>query len=245
MTGQDFRRRATKCRFRLEYNQLTNNNMERLSWRETAHENHNIAKAKGWWGETDEEYKKGRSMNRQRLLVISELMEAYEALRAGNMVGNVGGLEISTDMVKRRYDRYKDNPDEETRRAAEVGARGALVSTGVKGCFAIELADAVIRLLDWAAWAENRYKADKVNWDWLGDYSTKTVSEEISIELQEDDLFRCVRKVCNIFKPWREATLQAANILELMHANGLDPVKWIRLKMMYNELRPYKHGKNF
>lgn len=242
--------------------------MNQEQWRELAQEIHANAKVKGWWGDTPEEYAKERDINQMRLLVASELMEAFEALREGNMVGrNDDRLTFGTDIVRSHYraymrakssGRHSGKSLDILRSAHESAMKEALIETKLKGCFAIELADAVIRLLNWAAWLDAHVDAYSVMWGnisadskWdLEDPSTSDLMGQLQslmnvaislgwtsypIEDENDINLELLNKIPELIS----SVFATANFLEInLH-------QWIQLKMMYNSVRPHKHGKQF
>lgn len=155
-------------------------------------------------------------------LVISELMEAVEADRKGRKAD----VEYVETLTKQTSKSLFD----------------VLFKNGVKDSVEDELADAVIRLLDTAGALGVRIKEiEKENN--LDYYAT--------IGFFEDHLFteRVIHIIDKYFNSintieWALA-LMIFNIEILCEVMDIDLWKHVELKLKYNSLRPYKHGKKY
>jgi len=183
---------------------------------------HEIAKSKGWW---DRENWWGRERSWEEIvcLIHSEISEAFEEYRAGRM-----------DTW------YHDIPQQ--------GADGVVRMTGKaqkpEG-FPIELADIVIRLMDYSAYkgsllsyADDPLKVlrDKVpNQNFLWDNRPVIVS----------DLLACCHATLHIKRLWDymdRIKLCFIAVQYTAEALDIDLEKAILTKMEYNRGRSYRHG---
>lgn len=180
-------------------------------------EAHKISKEHGWW---DKEPTFGSLI----ALMHSELSEALEEFRAGNRV----------------------RPGQPTPMKYYSG-RG-YVATDVTECckkpegIAVELADCIIRILDWAGrkevdvdyyiktMKENRYHESVIDDD-FGDFISVCHSVLSNAYVQEDEIRR---NMC--------LCLEIVYIMDWAKHEGVDMDAIIREKMEYNKTRPYRHG---
>lgn len=153
-------------------------------------------------------------------LVISELMEAVEADRMGRHAN---------------VERYKTITENSlickglnTMIPKEKGFIVAYEET-IKNSVEEELADACIRLLDFAGL--DNYDFDDYDFDdrLKVDYLSKSFTESIYI------IVHCVMNwgICDVLN----------EIFSFCWSRGINIMWHIEQKMKYNELRPYKHGK--
>jgi hypothetical protein len=151
-------------------------------------------------------------------LVISELMEAVEADRKGNYCYN----KMSST------ERYSLFPTEERRFGKEFSAF-------IKDTVEDELADAVIRLLDWygtrSIVIDNADFEDEVIEDYAGIYKNKSFTESI---------FNITRSLTD-----KDPGIAILKVFGLAKHLGIDLFWHMEQKQKYNELRPYKHGKAY
>ncbi len=181
---------------------------------------HENAKSKGFYDEP-------RNTGELFMLMVSELGEAMDADRKGkraDMAGftvTLGGLHINQyneGYVKWAYDGH------------------------IKGSIEEELADAVIRIMDFCAFYE--INIDIVEYEQHGDFE---VSKDCNFG---EELMDVNRWLCRAFYEDsidREPCLNAAVILliNLSLVMGFDLMQHIELKMKYNATREHKHGKKY
>ena len=147
-------------------------------------------------------------------LVIAELMEAVEADRMGKRAD------------RHQFENYmslRERSDDEFIYAFKHG---------IKDTVEDELADACIRLLDFAG-------TKSMNIDYMNagaiiteDYSDRTFTESIFRIVKKVTAFNCNGALLSIL----------AEIFALCHTCNID-IEWhIRQKMRYNRHRPYRHG---
>lgn len=154
------------------------------------------------------------------VLVISELVEALEAFRKGNC------LYENIDNYNKKKERIKDSYN-------DISAFKITFKDNIKDTFEDELADTVIRLLDLAG-----YKGFDVVPECLKtiDIRNKSIPEHI---------FTMISKLSsNFYLPYR-IDYCIKYIFNLCECLGIDILWHIDVKMAYNELREYKHGKRF
>ena len=181
---------------------------------------HENAVAKGFWDEP-------RNTGEIFMLIVSELGEALEADRMGRRA-DTAAIE---DAVRRGYS-WEDSPI----------SFEAHFKQDIKDTFEDEIADAVIRILDWCAFAE--LTVDIPMYEAHGDFDFPKDSN-IGEVLLDITMWICrARRDVSIDT---EACFNAAVILccNLADAQGFDLIQHIELKMRYNATREHKHGKKY
>lgn len=153
------------------------------------------------------------------VLVISELIEALEAYRKGNCLYE--NEDKYMDVQSKINDCYNNSVVKEC------------FEKYIKDTFEDELADTVIRLLDLAG-----YKDFDVVLECLKtiDVRNKSIPEHI---------FTMISKLSSDFYLSYRIDYCIKYIFELSEEMGIDILWHIDVKMAYNELREYKHGKRF
>ena len=174
-------------------------------WSYLADKAHRNAVAKGFYDLTP-------SVRGCRMLAICELAEAVEADRKGRRA-----------VVSEEIDDYVDEAF-----ITDFNAR-------IKDTVEDELADFVIRCLDYIGW---RSKA--CNWEEI----------EISFDSIHQDEWREVEGITEMAYYATERILVSVPyalelVLSYCHFSGIDILRPVELKMRYNELRPRLHGKKY
>ena len=201
---------------------------------EWAKEIHENAVAHGWWEED-------RTISEICALIHSELSEALEEARAARPMMYV---------MDEYNGEYIQNPK----------YFGAKKPEGI----AVELADAVIRMLDWMAYCGQEYRLDYVEEQGerlaAGYARSETEPEELPefvaylhdmvsmIHLRLMDIDR-VRGRGQKKKRQTEAMAAAGSVVFLVNGwlrmQGIQLKEVMEIKHRYNKTRPYKHGKAF
>lgn len=177
-----------------------------------AKEIHENAKAHGWY---DEEH----SREHYLMLVITELSEAIEADRKGENA-NVD-----------RFNEWMNRPMY-LAQYTEVDRLKDAFERFIKGTIDEELADACIRLLDFAgAIDEDLKEVDEEYVDYIADYFAK-------IKEFTQQIYHIIYDDLTSYRLWK--TLMS--IFALCKVRNIDIEWFIQQKMKYNKLRPYKHG---
>lgn len=201
---------------------------------EWAKEIHENAVAHGWWEED-------RTISEICALIHSELSEALEEARAARPMMYV---------MDEYNGEYIQNPK----------YFGAKKPEGI----AVELADAVIRMLDWMAYCGQEYRLDYVEEQGerlaAGYARSETEPEElpefvaylhdmvsvIHMRLMDINKVRWSRRKK---KRQTEAMAAAGNVVFLVNGwlrmKGVQLKEVMEIKHRYNKTRPYKHGKAF
>lgn len=184
---------------------MTLENMTTADWSYLADKAHANAVAKGFYDHTP-------SIKVCRMLAISELSEAIEADRKGRHA-----------VVSEEIDDYFDEVF-----ITDFNAR-------IKDTVEDELADFVIRSLDYIGW---RSKA--CNW---GDI-------EISFDSITPDEWREVEGIAEVAYYAAERMFSSVPyalelVLSYCQFVGINIMRHVELKMRYNELRPRLHGKMY
>ena len=202
--------------------------------REWAKEIHENAVAHGWWEED-------RTISEICALIHSELSEALEEARAARPMMYV---------MDEYNGEYIQNPK----------YFGAKKPEGI----AVELADAVIRMLDWMAHCGEEGRLDTVEEQGeriaAGYARSETEPEElpefvaylhdivsvIHVRLMDIDKVRWSRRKK---KRLTEAMAAAGSVVFLVNGwlrmQGVQLKEVMEIKHRYNKTRPYKHGKAF
>ena len=161
------------------------------------------------------------SFEHMACLIISELMEAVEADRKGRQA----------DLV-----RFKRN-------IASLGEAGfeAQFKLFIKDSISDELADAVIRLLDTAG-------ALGINIDhsFVERHVASAKSKDVKGRLLTENIyFACGAILESDNKPSVSINNTLVCLIILCETLNIDLWKHVELKLKYNSLRPYKHGKEY
>lgn len=201
---------------------------------EWAKEIHENAVAHGWWEED-------RTIGEVCALIHSELSEALEEARAARPMMYV---------MDEYNGEYIQNPK----------YFGAKKPEGI----AVELADAVIRVMDWMAYCGQEYRLDIVEEQGerleAGYARSETEPEElpefiaylhdmvsvIHMRLMDINKVRWSRRKK---KRQTEAMAAAGSVVFLVNSwlrmQGIQLKEVMEIKHRYNKTRPYKHGKAF
>lgn len=185
-----------------------------MNWNEFAEEVHQVAVDHGWW-------EKCPTFPEVIVMCHSELSEAVEEYRAGNRI----------------------RPGQPTPMVYYSG--GGYVATAPTKCctkpegIAVELADCILRILDWAA-------AVKVDIDAVIGFSP-------SYDDVIQTIARCHYLISSAYvqTTMMTGTMPTANsrllmcietIMDWAHNNGVDMEAVLRAKHEYNKTRPNRHG---
>lgn len=175
------------------------------------------AKAKGF-------YEPDLDINKALMLIITEMGEAIQASRHGSIEG---------------YNTYLEVSDEHT--AYEESLEGTVES---------EFADIAIRIMSLLGWYDSQKVICLMN-----DTEIRKTEEYHKVEFEHgnyslpDAMYLIITRMTyfpfSCSPAWMN-TLRLQEILvmvfALVHIEGIDLVEHIRLKMQYNESRPYLHG---
>lgn len=185
---------------------------------------HEASKANGWWNPAP-------NQGQQLMLVVSELSEALEAHRTGK---------------RANLDKFNRWMAENPKVLDETGIEGYMASCfrdTIKDSVEDELADAYIRLLDFAGgFGLNAAKIIESEGTWGGRYFS--LDENFGAALLE-----ITKGVCGIDDQLVDND-RASEILgctlceinELCQREGIDLARHIDLKLAYNKTRGQKHG---
>ena len=178
------------------------------------------AKAKGF-------YKPDLDINQALMLIITEMGEAIQASRH-NRHGSIDG-----------YNTYLEVSDEHV--AYEESLEGTVES---------EFADITLRIISLLGWYDSQNTICLMN-----DTELKKTEEFHKVEFEHGNyclptaMYLIITRITYFpfsFSPAWMNTLRLQDILvqvfALAHAEGIDIVEHIKLKMQYNESRPYLHG---
>lgn len=178
------------------------------------------AKAKGF-------YEPDLDINKELMLIITEMSEAIQASRHDRH-GSIEG-----------YNTYLEVSDEHT--AYEESLEGTVES---------EFADIAIRIMSLLGWYDSQKVICLMN-----DTEIRKTEEYHKVEFEHgnyslpDAMYLIITRMTyfpfSCSPAWMN-TLRLQEILvmvfALVHIEGIDLVEHIRLKMQYNESRPYLHG---
>lgn len=178
------------------------------------------AKAKGF-------YEPDLDINKALMLIITEMGEAIQASRHDRH-GSIEG-----------YNTYLEVSDEHT--AYEESLEGTVES---------EFADIAIRIMSLLGWYDSQKVICLMN-----DTEIRKTEEYHKVEFEHgnyslpDSMYLIITRMTyfpfSCSPAWMN-TLRLQEILvmvfALVHIEGIDLVEHIRLKMQYNESRPYLHG---
>lgn len=178
------------------------------------------AKAKGF-------YEPDLDINKALMLIITEMSEAIQASRHDRH-GSIEG-----------YNTYLEVSDEHT--AYEKSLEGTVES---------EFADIAIRIMSLLGWYDSQKVICLMN-----DTEIRKTEEYHKVEFEHgnyslpDAMYLIITRMTyfpfSCSPAWMN-TLRLQEILvmvfALVHIEGIDLVEHIRLKMQYNESRPYLHG---
>ena len=186
--------------------------MENINWNELRDRAYQNAVNHGWHDEV-------HSDNHYMMLVVTELSEAVEAERKGKYAQRV--------MFEQNFDTPQVNPEEHWKFCFE---------TFIKDSVEDELADAVIRLLDYAGMYDIYIEV-------------KHFTEERYIYLSEIfkgySLTELIYAVIQMLSKSLTITDVLCYIFAIAWHYKMDLLWHIEQKMKYNEMRPYKHGKKY
>lgn len=199
----------------MEQTQLTQKLLKQFMTK--AYEN---AKAKGF-------YKPDLDINQALMLIITEMGEAIQASRH-NRHGSIDG-----------YNTYLEVSDEHV--AYEESLEGTVES---------EFSDITLRIISLLGWYDSQNTICLMN-----DTELKKTEEFHKVEFEHGNyclptaMYLIITRITyfpfSCSPAWMN-TLRLQDILvqvfALAHAEGIDLVEHIKLKMQYNESRPYLHG---
>ena len=195
---------------------------------------HEAAKAKGFWDET-------RDLGETFMLMISEAAEAMEGHRKGKAADLAGFDEnISSELLE-----LVDN-----KIPIAVSMFKSRFEEHIKDSFEDELADVVIRCLDFAGFKqfeESGFDFGRTNEFTEPDYATK--SNNVGSQLLK--ISSLIMSAYDYFEDNDEyygavALCDAiSKCYTVAEKNGFDLDRHIELKLKYNATRPYKHGKKY
>ena len=176
---------------------------------------HSNAKAKGFW-ET------ARPEKESLILVVTELAEALEAARANKFCSKQHFAEALN--IYREIGQHGNKIEE------QMGAFGLYFNDFCRGTFEEEIADTLIRILDFAESRKDVFQVEEMleASDTQGSFYIPMAIFDITAHVMKDELN------------------EAIYLLQLLSMQkGFDLILWARMKMKYNETRGYKHGKQF
>lgn len=181
---------------------------------------HENAKAKGFWDAP-------RNTGEVFMLIVSELGEALEAHRSGKRADMA---EIN-ESISRGW-AWEDSPI----------SFEHMFKQDIKDTFEDEIADVVIRILDWCAYAD--LTIDIPLYEMHGDFDFPKDSNIGEVLLDITAWICRARRDVSIDT---EACFNAAVILccNLADAQDFDLMRHIELKMQYNATRERLHGKKY
>ena len=189
------------------------------------------AKVKGFWDEP-------RDLGEVFMLIISEAGEAMEAHRKGKFADmETFNMVIDNDSLKEL------NDNKPFYRALFIGT----FRENIKDSFPDEIADIAIRCLDFAGSRDIDINA-VCHTDFVApNFATK--SDNVGMQL-----LRITDLIVSSFNYFEDSDgyygeVALCNAIEACYAvaekNGIDLDRHIELKLLYNQTRPWKHGKNY
>lgn len=197
-----------------------------MNLNELAKEAHQISVDHGWW-------EKEPSFGDLVSLMHSELSEALEEYRAGRPMVWHGCMfpDPEAQRVCEMNDRCKEN--KETCKFRDRKPEG----------IAVELADCIIRILDWAG-------HENVNMDRIFFEAMEAYKDQPEEEQSFGEFISALHNLLSMAYCDSEdsgdrdiyMTLVVYYILESMGLEGVNMDKVVREKMAYNRTRPYRHG---
>ena len=187
-------------------------NMEKINWKELTERAYQNAKNHGWHEEAHSEY-------HYMMLVVTELSEAVEADRKGKYAQRV--------MFEKNFDTPQVNPEEHWKFCFE---------TFIKDSVEDELADAVIRLLDYAG-LHDLFIDDEV--------FTEEQYLDLSESLKDHSFTDIIYTEIRMLSLSKSFTSIVYYLFAIAYHYKIDLLWHIEQKMTYNEMRPYKHGKKY
>lgn len=187
-------------------------NMEKINWEELTERAYQNAKNHGWHEEAHSEY-------HYMMLVVTELSEAVEADRKGKYAQRV--------MFEKNFDTPQVNPEEHWKFCFE---------TFIKDSVEDELADAVIRLLDYAGLHDLFIDDEEFTEEQYLDLS------EILKDHSFTDIIYTEIRMLSLSKSFTSIVYY---LFVIAYHYKIDLLWHIEQKMTYNEMRPYKHGKKY
>lgn len=192
-----------------------------MDWIKWANEIHENAVGHGWWDE-------GRTAAEIVCLIHSELSEALEEYRNnrpmayGLILEDDGGFEAAVPRLTEDMDEIR---------------LGRLKPEGI----AVELADAVIRILDWFG---HNNETDLPTWDRVG-YGFDPEEQACDFPTM---LACCHKAVSNAVEDFGTEiddyylAMAVFYVRDWLEFRGIDLEEIIALKHEYNKGRPYRHG---
>ena len=187
-------------------------NMETLNWKELTERAYQNAVIHGWHEEAHSEY-------HYMMLVVTELSEAVEADRKGKYAQRV--------MFEKNFDTPQVNPEEHWKFCFE---------TFIKDSVEDELADAVIRLLDYAG-LHDLFIDDEV--------FTEEQYLDLSESLKDHSFTDVIYTEIRMLSLSKSFTAIVYYLFAIAYHYKIDLLWHIEQKMTYDEMRPYKHGKKY
>ena len=183
-------------------------------------------KAKGFWDEK-------RSQLELLVLVQSELFEAFEAVRKDKV--HVDELQILNNLTKNVDKKFpKLNADNFKQRFVE----------NVKDTLQDEIADTIIRLLDFAGSRDMKLYDPRQDEKTPVDYKDAKVGFR-QITFIVANMSNAIGALYDRHIGYVETTDLIFYLVAFAEHNEIDIWLHIELKLFYNSLRAYKHGKKF
>lgn len=187
--------------------------MKKIDFNSFAKQIHKNAKAKGF-------YDKPRNIGELFMLIVSEMGEATEAHRKGR----TANLQLFEDQYRKNRDLFID-----------------LFAVDIKDTVEDEIADVVIRLLDYCAFIGEEISEGKI-----ADLTPKEVPENIGEAIFE--MVGTLRWIYVASDPITRSD-EIHGFLSMMLAfcekNSIDLCRHMELKTNYNKTRERLHGKNY
>ena len=215
-------------RYGIHYQKINQNNMEIITQKKLAtleDDAYKIAEKHGFYNENTE-------IETVLMLIITEMSEAVQADRH-NRHGSIEDYESEIQMCRDFPTAYKN---------------------ALEGTVESEFADIAIRILSLLGWMNSKnpikLKSDSILAD---EYEIGKIQYKVQNIINKGsiakDLFRLNGRFCwfvdNESCSWFVSdTLQSIlmRVFAIAHNNNIDLMEHIKLKMKYNESRPYLHG---